>query len=1576
MSSTTKQQQTGSKRSARTEAPPLGEEEDLDNLDELGGREPGITTSTDAPAPAYRIKRNKQAKMAVRDTTTAAAVDAAASSGASLSKRLSMGACSAWSPQQQRQQRLSEEERMSMANPDELAAYLKEQQDAARERDLRERREYLLRGIVEKQQANARAARLGLPEPHALTVAELEFADPAAARTHHGEGEVAVSDKDLLDHHIHDDLKLGQGWQIPPVTGRGRLNFGSFGCRQRCAGCKSEDPDRPGSYLEVGGFDVQTVGEFYGADKRAKRARHPHWSDAEVHESAANQVKRLARTLLGEDVRAAAAPGSCMREAFAARVTCNNGLCLVAAGVMSAEDRKEWLESEQDSNQQNGNKRYGSNTLLRDNCILMRVLWEEEKLTREEVAALVMDMSMWTFWTEYRQREFIGTAVTIVRRCEDTRFPMPAGKRQEFLTRMAAVPENFINDVVLEHILSDKYHGDLNDARRNVPREEGTRSWTAVLDALFKQRFPDANTVVQFYLYYENWVSRGRPADPETGNPRHEIWEHVANRDIYGGPLALAEALAPYLDGEHDRKTKLVYAAAPAAGGSGAPSAHDYGLRNAIGAVSKGCGLNTASMRAEFERLITNHSHARKQTCDALVRRAIANGELRYAGACNTLFLPNNCEVWYRYVYAGRCWGVNRLEQEDDWCYTRLPKLFLARCRVGAKDVKGWEVVPPKQLLQDVTLLTRRAQLRHEKNQVDQPIYAAPMGTAQEQLEQALRETVQTRGRVTGLGMGVVDPTFDQLPDGARIFAASAEVQAATKVQSAARTLCHELQKLIVELTVDGEPQRRCGLPTMSSFHRSPSGRSWTDVKKHCADAQLLSRLRALGAAHTTWNRLAQQYGALDGSGEPRYGGCQIDALTLRAKELPKLALAARLMLRAHGEWKHEYFTHDPTASLGLDAAHAEHLVHDVRVRGVSREEGVQAIQAWSARRDRLLPGLCYVYSDNLVEALTRFVSGVDDLERKLPMCLARGVVRVQTRQDERAATGDPDPVGVARDAKATSHVRKNYDELVGLDAEGVARGVLDPKLWPYERYATLDHHHFFLNAHIQRNRQRLSWWTDFLQRPAADWRVDVEDEVEGADRSFAKFCELRGIHAATLFPTLDDVRASFAKQLLAVEEANLHRLRKIARKTKEGSKQRARAWLQFDVWCRRYELFTCKRVLRWLTGACPDNRHCVKLERKFEADLKARFAGGASRQLQRNRMMASGRITDSVFDGKARKAAEEAVGIDAARKRTSEREAAEAERQAEDARQFAATEGDGETSARRRGDEDAMAEARRVLRGAEAAAEDEEEEEAGEEEEEAEVEAPRAAASAPAPAPRTGELFEDFFLHASVEDLARLVGGEDDGYSTDYDPDEVWVNWRTANEQTATRTALLKRRTSSWLKPAAALAASSSTGGQIAEEAVELVPEVASREQIEAAIEAAQGDDRGPDEAAGRAARGMRRGGKDRMLEQLAQQSAQRVQQARKAGQRGKQRKCQGVVSREKAHKEMDKRLEAMRERTRAARMLPPQPQPQPQPQPAAAAAAPAADEDMDDIDEDDLFASSDDDADAWARREGDELE
>mgnify|MGYP004171840395 CR=1 FL=1 len=48
---------------------------------------------------------------------------------------------------------------------------------------------------------------------------------------------------------------------------------------------------------------------------------------------------------------------------------------------------------------------------------------------------------------------------------------------------------------------------------------------------------------------------------------------------------------------------------------------------------------------------------------------------------------------------------------------------------------------------------------------------------------------------------------------------------------------------------------------------------------------------------------------------------------------------------------------------------------------------------------------------------------------------------------------------------------------------------------------------------------------------------------------------------------------------------------------------------------------------MRWLDGIKPGCPHVVRIERQFDADLKARFVGGAARELARNKLRAAGAV-------------------------------------------------------------------------------------------------------------------------------------------------------------------------------------------------------------------------------------------------------------------------------------------------------------------------------------------------------------
>ena len=267
------------KRRAEAAAPDPSCLEDLAHQAEAAP--PMASAAADGKAKAkYRISKHKkkktgepngQNKVAEQDLT-AAAVDKAAASGQSLSKRLDMGRCSSLSPAQQQRR---EQQRLEALSPADQAEYLRRQQEADAERQFASAASTCCAASSRSSRRNARCRAAHMPEPHTFSRDELEFADPATAKTHNGEGEVVVSDKDRLDHHIHDDLKLKADWECPPVTGRGKLDFNSFGCCMRCEGCRSEDPAKPGEYLATGGYDVQTAGELFEFHQARQAERPP-----------------------------------------------------------------------------------------------------------------------------------------------------------------------------------------------------------------------------------------------------------------------------------------------------------------------------------------------------------------------------------------------------------------------------------------------------------------------------------------------------------------------------------------------------------------------------------------------------------------------------------------------------------------------------------------------------------------------------------------------------------------------------------------------------------------------------------------------------------------------------------------------------------------------------------------------------------------------------------------------------------------------------------------------------------------------------------------------------------------------------------------------------------------------------------------------------------------------------------------------------------------------------------------------------------------------------------------------------
>ena len=164
-----------------------------------------------------------------------------------------------------------------------------------------------------------------------------------------------------------------------------------------------------------------------------------------------------------------------------------------------------------------------------------------------------------------------------------------------------------------------------------------------------------------------------------------------------------------------------------------------------------------------------------------------------------------------------------------------------------------------------------------------------------------------------------------------------------------------------------------------------------------------------------------------------------------------------------------------------------------------------------------------------------------------------------------------------------------------------------------------MDHNHFFLNAHIQRNHQRFCWWTEFLQRPAEQWRVDVSDEEEGPDRSFEVFCTLRGISASSLFPTSTTSAPALRGSCWSSRRSRSTAWSRLpARPRKAPTRAAARAQLGHLLPPLRALHVQARAALA--VGQCRPRRRALPARRRFQADLKARLPAASRASMRATR--------------------------------------------------------------------------------------------------------------------------------------------------------------------------------------------------------------------------------------------------------------------------------------------------------------------------------------------------------------------
>ena len=1079
-------------------------------------------------------------------------------------------------------------------------------------------------GVAAKKARNEQAVASG-EEPEPFTRAELEYLDASVARQF-GNERPTVSDEDLIEHGLatkqgNGDLGLREP-RKPAVTGRGGFKFSQFGCvynAQHCAGR---------------GHDVATAVEVY----ETARIKHetankddPTVGRDDSIMAGYAEVAKLAAALVGADH-----DGVC--RAFASRVCCANPDCMLAAGVMTVAQREKFNAGEhQDANQANGNKRYGSASLFHDNLCLIRKMFVAGVLEPDGVRALVLDTSQWAFWCEYRQRSAIGCGLCMTKHAADLGAPLVGDARQDFLDRMAAMPMNFVNTVLAEHVLTkfgpeEKYPANIDQKRTGGARLDGCRSWAADLRAFCKQRYPDPLTAIQGWLKVTNWERMGKKEDA-LGALEDKVFDSHPGRDLYLGARQLAARIHGYLEAQHDAKTWLEHTATQAALlGSNASD-----TKRAISAISAGAGLKTAGMRAELERFLNEHSDGAKSTTTALVHRSgITNDGTKYAPACNTIQEPNNTEVWHKYVCWAKAWGLDARFGEG-WSEGRFPSLFLKPVR-GRNKAKGWQVTPSEIVLDNTLPKTRTEALRKDKAMLSLPSYAMPLGIMRRQMQEGFATNTLVRGMPSGVGMVIHKPTDEEAGDGARLFRAATELRAVTRLTTSAKAVCKLLQTMRAPAVyAGGSVVYELGLPSLFHDRTGPGdGLTWFDQMETASTSnEAAERMEMLTTAHECWNALSGQFGELNCKGMRAASGCRIDHLTLNMLAVNRLEAASAMIIKANDEWRGDFF--------------------------------------WrKASENGPLPGFCASYTPDLIEHLRQFVNGARALKSELPLAVARCITRVRPQWDteELGAMANGEPSAELTN-DAFKLVKANYQQHVDDQ-------VLDPTRFSLLEYMKVNAVHYFMVGELKRNTAKKRWFQTYLACceeegcackgwRATGWGLDVPDDPCGSSarfptmaswektcdqlkkasltpdavvlpprpRHFGAYCEHRGIDPATRWPTEASERQRFAVQLLAVGEAELNRLAKIAQDHNLSARSRSISWAVYNSWCRKFDETTRKRVLRWARGVAAPDQHTAAYEARFQRELVANFAGGLARESLRRKAIQSG-AQSSLFDATA----------------------------------------------------------------------------------------------------------------------------------------------------------------------------------------------------------------------------------------------------------------------------------------------------------------------------------------------------
>ena len=511
----------------------------------------------------------------------------------------------------------------------------------------------------------------------------------------------------------------------------------------------------------------------------------------DMHNCLTKQLgKDQADTKIADIGRGLSTPSG-MEQRVRAGVVCDSMDCKLASGVESVDQRLKYNEkTEQAANQSNGNARYGSETLLKDNLKLIRRLFVEKKIDDAAARSMVLDTANWTYWVSYRQRTFITMAKAFAdnQAVFGTKFSRDA--LQTMMDDFAHIPITYFNTIVADHVVSP--HDSGFGERRN-------RDWESYFKDLFKIRAPEPITTLFTWLKVMLWKQMGCRVCPTTGELVDVVDANNPAIALYKDGLSFHNAMKPILDGFSSNKCKLKQRCTEEGETQGTRSSHISVQMAAAKKSTKEAATRIAFERRMFGSMMSTifRSEAAAPDVDTVVHKNGTHGPV-YAPADCATFLANNVHTADRITNGAKCLNFDSLFPEHpNFCSDALLTLFLeGGTQEGNTTIKdksgqrGWRVTPSTIVQGEI----ETPQPHRARFETDLPAYIASSATRSEAAHGAQCTATESAGALfntsfvpmagmpTGLGFNVHNPGPEHLSSKDQVHNLAIQLQTTERI--------------------------------------------------------------------------------------------------------------------------------------------------------------------------------------------------------------------------------------------------------------------------------------------------------------------------------------------------------------------------------------------------------------------------------------------------------------------------------------------------------------------------------------------------------------------------------------------------------------------------------------------------------------------------------------------------------------------------------------------------------------------------------------------------------------------------